>query len=113
AGSERWRVSSPPLAADNLSAQGIPARGVYLQLPPVKRKLDFNTRVFAQLFEEPAFREDVGRHLRALRQGATRIGLPAVLGLKDPLGVVADLQRLSGAQIFEIPTLPPSVPGMR
>jgi glycerol-3-phosphate dehydrogenase subunit B len=36
-----------------------------------------------------------------------------VLGLRDPLGVVADLQRLSGAQIFEIPTLPPSVPGMR
>jgi glycerol-3-phosphate dehydrogenase subunit B len=27
--------------------------------------------------------------------------------------VVADLQHYSGAQIFEIPTLPPSVPGMR
>ncbi|HJZ50135.1 MAG TPA: glycerol-3-phosphate dehydrogenase subunit GlpB [Roseiflexaceae bacterium] len=113
AGFRELRDFFPPLAAANLSAQGIPARGVYLELPAVKRKLDFNTRVFAQLFDEPAFREDVGRQLRALRHGATRIGLPAVLGLKDPLGVVADLQRLSGAQIFEIPTLPPSVPGMR
>jgi len=113
AGFHELRDFFPPIAADNLAAQGIPARGVYLQLPPIKRKLDFNTRIFAQLFEEPAFREDVGRQLRALRGSATRIGLPAVLGLNDPLGVVADLQRLSGAQIFEIPTLPPSVPGMR
>ncbi len=103
----------PPLAAANLSAQGIPARGAYLRLPPTKRRLDFNTRTFAQLFDQPAFREDVGRQLRALRGDATRIGLPAVLGLREPLRVVAELQSLCGAQIFEIPTLPPSVPGMR
>jgi glycerol-3-phosphate dehydrogenase subunit B len=113
AGFRELRDFFPPLAADNLTAQGIPARGVYLQLPPIRRKLDFNTRVFAELFEDPAFRLDVGRQLRAQRGSATRIGLPAVLGLRDPLGVVADLQRLSGAQIFEISTLPPSVPGMR
>src|SRR5207244_9845970 len=103
----------PPLAAANLTAQGIPARGECLRLPPIKRRLDFNTRTFAQLFDDLAFREDVGRQLRALKRDATRIGLPAVLGLRDPLAVVADLQRASGAQVFEIPTLPPSVPGMR
>lgn len=113
AGFRELRDFFPPLAAANLSAQGIPARGVYLRLPPTRRRLDFNTRTFAQLFEQPAFREDVGRQLRALRGDATRIGLPAVLGLREPLRVVAELQSLSGAQIFEIPTLPPSVPGMR
>jgi glycerol-3-phosphate dehydrogenase subunit B len=113
AGFRELRDFFPPMAAANLTAQGILARGVYLQLPPIKRKLDFNTRTFAQLFDDPAFREQVGRQLRAQRGDATRIGLPAVLGLKDPLAVVSDLQRLSGAQIFEIPTLPPSVPGMR
>jgi len=113
AGFHELRDFFPPLAAANLTAQGLPARGVYLRLPPIKRRLDFNTRTFAQLFEDPAFREDVGRQLRSLRGDATRIGLPAVLGLDDPLAVVADLQQLSGAQIFEIPTLPPSVPGMR
>jgi glycerol-3-phosphate dehydrogenase subunit B len=113
AGFRELRDFFPPLAAANLSAQGIAARGVYLRMPPIKRKLDFNTRNFAQLFDDPAFREDVGRQLRELKGDATRIGMPAVLGLRDPLGVVADLQRYSGAQIFEIPTLPPSVPGMR
>jgi glycerol-3-phosphate dehydrogenase subunit B len=113
AGFRELRDFFPTLAADNLSAQGVPARGIYLRLPPIKRKLDFSTRNFAQLFDEPAFREDIGRQLRAARGDATRIGLPAVLGLRDPIGVVADLQQLSGAQIFEIPTLPASVPGMR
>ncbi|MBK9943451.1 MAG: glycerol-3-phosphate dehydrogenase subunit GlpB [Kouleothrix sp.] len=113
AGFHELRDFFPPMAAENLTGQGIPARGVYLTLPPIARRLDFNTRVFAQLFDDPAFREDVGRQLRAARGDATRIGLPAVLGLRDPLGAVAHLQALSGAQIFEIPTLPPSVPGMR
>lgn len=113
AGFHELRDFFPPLAADNLNSQGIAARGVYLTLPPIKRKLDFNSRNFAQLFEDAAFREHVGRQLRQLRGNATRIGLPAVLGLRDPLSVVADLQHLSGAQIFEIPTLPPSIPGLR
>lgn len=113
AGFHELRDFFPPLAASNLGAQGVSARGTYLRLPPIKRKLDFNTRNFAQLFDDPAFREDVGRQLRQARGDATRIGLPAVLGLKDPLGVVAHLQQLSGAQIFEIPTLPPSMPGLR
>jgi glycerol-3-phosphate dehydrogenase subunit B len=113
AGFRELRDFFPPLAAANLSAQGITASGAYLKLPSINRKLDFNTRTFAQLFDDTAFRQDIGRQLRELKGDATRIGLPAVLGLRDPLGVVADLQRLSGAQIFEIPTLPPSVPGMR
>src|SRR5262245_15043873 len=95
AGFRELRDFFPPLAAANLSAQGITARGMYLKLPPVGRKLDFNTRTFAQLFDDPAFRQDVGRQLRQLKGDAPRIGLPAVLGLRDPLGVVADLQHLS------------------
>jgi glycerol-3-phosphate dehydrogenase subunit B len=36
-----------------------------------------------------------------------------VLGLRDPHGAWADLQRRLGRGVFEIPTLPPSVPGIR
>ena len=42
-----------------------------------------------------------------------RVALPAVLGLRDPHGAWADLQRRLGHPVFEIPGLPPSVPGMR
>lgn len=114
AGFRELRDFFPPMAAANLQKQGYEARGVYLDLPPsANRRLDFNTRTFAQLFEQPAFRQDVARQLRAAKGNATRIGLPAVLGLHAPIDVVTDLQRLTGALIFEIPTIPASVPGIR
>jgi glycerol-3-phosphate dehydrogenase subunit B len=113
AGFRELRDFFPPLAAANLTAQGIAATGVYLEVPRSYRRLDYTTRTFANLFDKPAFREEIGLQLRDARGSATRIGLPAVLGLRDPLGVVQDLQRISGAQVFEIPTMPPSIPGMR
>ncbi len=113
AGFPELRDFFPPLVASNLQAQGVNARGVYLEMPAMARRLDYSTRTFANYFEDAAFREEIGMQLRNLRGTATRIGLPAVLGRRDAPGVVQDLQRISGAQVFEIPTLPPSVPGMR
>ncbi len=113
AGFRELRDFFPPLIAENLSAQGIAARGVYLTMPQTVRRLEFTTRNLAQLFDQPAFRQDVGRQLREQRGAATRIGMPAVLGLRDPLAAVAELQNSASAQIFEIGTLPPSVPGLR
>lgn len=113
AGFRELRDFYPPFIAANLAAQGIAARGVYLALPPAFRRREYTTVTFARMFDDPAFRSEIGRQLRAQRGNATRIGLPAVLGLRDPLGVVAHMQNESGAQVFEIPTLPPSVPGIR
>ncbi|NTV64978.1 MAG: glycerol-3-phosphate dehydrogenase subunit GlpB [Oscillochloris sp.] len=105
----------PPMIAANLRAQGFSAEGSYLPLPPSRRNHDFSGVTFARLFDEPEFRSAVGEHLRTLVQsgGYQRVGMPAVLGLKHAPQVVADLQAASGALIFEIPTLPTSVPGMR
>ncbi len=47
------------------------------------------------------------------KSGAARIGFPAVLGLKQTVEVVRDLEEKLGLAVFEIPTLPPSIPGMR
>ncbi|MCX5882659.1 MAG: FAD-binding protein [Deltaproteobacteria bacterium] len=41
------------------------------------------------------------------------MGIPAILGIHRSLEVQADLEALTGVKIFEIPTLPPSVPGLR
>jgi glycerol-3-phosphate dehydrogenase subunit B len=41
------------------------------------------------------------------------VAFPAVLGLRDPHGAWEDLEQRLGRKVFEIPTLPPSVPGMR
>lgn len=113
AGFRQLRDFFPPLAAANLCAAGFAARAVWLDLPPTPRRLEFTPTVLAELFEDAAFRTAVGRQLRAVRGDATRIGLPAILGARGATAVVADLAASAGAPVFEIPTLPPSVPGIR
>ena len=41
------------------------------------------------------------------------IGLPAILGLYRTQEVIPHLEELIGVPLFEIPTIPPSVPGLR
>jgi glycerol-3-phosphate dehydrogenase subunit B len=67
------------------------------------------------MYERPTFREAIGAQLAELvRQGGyARVGLPGILGLKQAASVARDLQARAGALIFEIPTLPTSVPGAR
>ncbi len=115
AGLRELRDFFPPLIAANLRAQGFTAEGVYLDLPPSTRHGAFSPMNFARLFEQPAFREQIGRQLADLvrRGGYARVGLPGCLGLHQATTVVRDLQTQSGALIFEIPTLPVSVPGAR
>ena len=113
AGFRQLRDFFPLYATANLRAAGYDARAVWLDLPPTKRRLEFTPTALADLFEDTAFRAAVGRQLRAVRGDATRIGLPAVLGARAAYRVVAELAVLAGAPVFEIPTLPPSVPGIR
>lgn len=113
AGFRELRDFFPPLAAANLRAAGGDARGAWLTLPPIRRRLDFGPTVFAELFEDAEFRAAVGRQLRDRRGDTTRIGLPAVLGSRRAAAVVAELSERAGVPVFEIPTLPPSVPGIR
>lgn len=113
AGFRELRDFYPALVAANLRGQGLAARALTLELPPTRRHLDFTPTIFARLFEDEAFRADVGRQLRQARGDATRIALPAVLGLGHAPMVQAELQASSGVPVFEIATLPPSVPGIR
>lgn len=41
------------------------------------------------------------------------IGLPAILGMYRTQEVISHLEELIGVPLFEIPTIPPSVPGLR
>jgi len=101
------------LAAANLRQQGIPAKGADLQLDSLSRRRHLNTTALASLFDTSSFREEVVGALRHQLRGAQRVGFPAVLGMERPMEVTADLEAQLGCPVFEIPTLPPSVPGMR
>jgi len=61
----------------------------------------------------PKNREKLARTLRPHLKDAQIIGLPAILGLYRTREVVSDLQELIGVPVFEIPTIPPSIPGLR
>jgi glycerol-3-phosphate dehydrogenase subunit B len=103
----------PLLLADNLARlAGVSARGIALDLTPEDR-CDVNALGFARAFDDPSFRGRVVALLAGRLHGDERVGFPAVLGLADPHRVWTEMQERLGHPVFEIPTLPPSVPGMR
>jgi glycerol-3-phosphate dehydrogenase subunit B len=100
-----------PLLADNLTRAGIPARAVELDLVPEGRA-DVNSLGYARAFDGPAFRDEVAGRLGA-RSADERFAFPAVLGIARRGTAWSELQGRLGRGVFEVPTLPPSVPGMR
>ena len=103
----------PALLADMLVRAGLQARSVELDLVPEGRA-DVNALGYARAFDDPAFRGRVVSQLAGRRLGGDeRVAFPAALGIADPHGAWSDLERALGRPVFEVPTLPPSVPGMR
>ena len=103
----------PELIAENLLKQGFQARAAFLPLSLLTEQNDRNNVHLAQALDDRTRRMKLGGELKRLAKPGERIGLPAILGLDDHAAAFADLQSAAGAPIFEIPTLPPSVPGMR
>ena len=61
----------------------------------------------------PHNREKLAAVVRPLVKKSKIVGLPAVLGLYRTHEVLSHLEALIGVPLFEIPTIPPSVPGLR
>ena len=119
-GSRALRDFHAALCAANLREAGIDARSVEVEIEI--ERADQNTLDVARRFDDPAWRAGFAGRLALKLQPHERVGLPAMLGtagpaagsgLRDPHGVWSDLERRLGRPVFEIPTLPPSVPGMR
>jgi glycerol-3-phosphate dehydrogenase subunit B len=102
------------LLADNLvrAGVGVRARAVELDLSPEQRA-DVNPLGFARGLDDVAFRRAVVAQVASRLGAEERVGFPAVLGIADPHGAWAALEHGLGRPVFEVPTLPPSVPGMR
>jgi glycerol-3-phosphate dehydrogenase subunit B len=110
-GTRALRDFHPKLCAENLAAGGMPARGIELELQ--LDRADANALGLARRMDDPAFRAGFAGRLGSRLRGDERVALPAVLGHRDPHGVWEDLERRLDRPVFEIPTIPPSVPGMR
>ncbi len=110
-GLPRLRDFHPQLCADNLRSGGLEASAVSLDVD--LDRADANPLGFAQRFDDPAWRAGFSARLAPLIKAADQVALPAVLGLHDPAATLAELEARLGRRVFEIPTLPPSVPGLR
>jgi glycerol-3-phosphate dehydrogenase subunit B len=114
-----YRDSWAPYAARNLQRAawtGGPSevRAIEVELPGLEGRHNITPQILARQFDDAGWR---GRALStiadALPAGAWRIGLPAVLGLDGHVDVHAAAELALGSRVFEIASLPPSVPGLR
>ena len=67
----------------------------------------------AFFLEQPDCRAQLADAILPYLDGVDYVGLPAVLGLYRPMMVFNDLQRRLERLLFEIPTMPPAISGVR
>lgn len=107
----------PALVAANVAgADGVAVetRAAEAQVD-VRGEADVSPLGLARALEQPGERARVVAALRAAigSAGGARVGLPAVLGVDGHAEVAAAVSDALGAEVFEVPTAPPSVPGIR
>ncbi len=76
-------------------------------------RADANALGLARRFDDPSWRAGFSARLAPLIKAADQVALPAVLGIRDPHAALGELEARLGRRVFEVPGLPPSVPGMR
>ena len=91
---------------------------ITVELPELAGRQNLSSLEIARHFDDRRWREVAfGIIARAAGRRATpagvRIAVPAVLGLADHAEALRDGQRLLPAPFFEVPLVPPSIPGMR
>jgi len=117
-GLRRLKDFHAELIAGNLARTPLPdgghvsARHLTIDVPARPREVDSSGLTYARAFDDPEFRARFAAELRPELRPEETVGLPAVLGLKDPTAW-SHLADLLDHPVFEIPLPPPSVPGMR
>lgn len=108
----------PELIAGNLARTDLPdggrldARHAWIDLPAREGEVDSSPLTYARAMDDPVYRSRFVAELRRVVEPGETVGVPGVLGLTDS-NAWLDIQEQLGQPVFEISTIPPSVPGMR
>ncbi len=99
------------VAALNTDWPGL--RSAQISFPDSDHLNEVYTEHMANALLLPHNREKLAKVIQPHVKESQIIGLPAILGLYRTHEVISELEALIGVPIFEIPTIPPSVPGLR
>ena len=122
-----WEHRRPCLLVDIQGLKGFSARQIANTLGPVWPGLRTVRVVFPDTHAgSEVFPERLARSLEVDRnrakfadalaphvKGVDALGLPAILGISQPVRVMQDIERRIGVALFEIPTMPPGATGLR
>jgi glycerol-3-phosphate dehydrogenase subunit B len=97
----------------NFAADWPGLTSAHVGFPDLDSGAEAYPEVMARALEVRATRERLAERIRAVVGDAEYVGLPAILGVHAPDRVHAAMEELVGLPIFEIPTMPPAVPGLR
>lgn len=87
---------------------------VRLAFPEMEEGGEIFAEVMARALQVRATRGELAARINAvLADDIAAVGLPAILGIHEPDAVHAEMESLIGRPVFEIPTMPPAVPGVR
>ena len=116
----------PAAIADSLGREAVwmgsdhPDRvvGITVDLDGVADRNNLNALHLARRFDDPAQRDgDIARFAAAIKKAAGgrpgRVAVPAIVGLERHAEAWAELRARLPLEPFEIPLVPPSIPGIR
>ena len=87
-----------------------PAR---ISFPGMQSAQEVYTEPMARSLAVPENRKKLADLIRPLAKDVGVVGVPAILGIHASHDVQQHLKELIGRPLFEIPTMPPSIPGLR
>ena len=103
--------------ADGPGAGPASITAVTVAIPDLADRRNRSALDLARRFDEPRQRAAIlarlGRALDGGPAGPHRVALPAALGLEDHAAALAAARDALGAPVFELPMVPPSIPGLR
>ena len=67
----------------------------------------------AAMFENSSFLEKIAKQILPFADKIDLMGMPAVCGIDNSFETLTKLEKKTGVKIFEIPMMPPSIPGLR
>ena len=88
-------------------------RAQRLKFPYPLRGVERQNVFMAEALTSPEVRAKMAEAVISSLEREELVGVPAILGLRQSQAVAAELEQQIGVPVFEIPTMPPSVPGLR